>query len=122
MRGVRENGYLAVSDLFCKKVLPPKDVKDVFFEEEEGGPLTLNDMRRWYMDRGTEVLREVECSRRAWLEYYDLTRSMLLALSKKYVSDTERQAEIEEALREDSLVREYGEEYLGYMTFMMQKT
>ncbi len=122
MRGVQKNGYIAVSDLFCKKSPPPKDVKDVFFEEEEGGPLTLEDTRRWYMDRGMEIHREVECSRRAWLEYYDLTRSMLLALGKKYAADTERQAEIKEALKEDSLVRQHGEEYLGYMTFIMRKT
>lgn len=61
------------------------------------------------------------CSRESWLEYYDLTRERLLALAEKYRSDKERQAEIEEGLREDELVRRYGEEYIGYMTFVMQK-
>ncbi len=78
-------------------------------------------MRRWYTDRGLKILCEEECSRRAWLNYYDLTKVMFQELSNKYASDTERQVEINEALREDRLVREFGEEYLGYMTFIMQR-
>ncbi len=50
-----------------------------------------------------------------------MTRERLLALAEKYRSDKERQAEIEEGLREDELVRRHGEEYIGYVTFVMQK-
>ncbi len=121
VRGVRPSGHVAVSDLFCKKIPPPDDVKEAFFEEDEGGMFTLEDARRWYTGRGMEILREAECSRRAWLEYYDLTRGMLTALARKYGSDAERQAEIKEALWEDELVRKHGEEYLGYMTFIMRR-
>ena len=122
MSGVKRHGYVAVSDMFCKKIPPPKELMEVFFEEEEGGPATLEDARRWYTDRGMEILRELECSQKAWLNYYDLTRLMLQTLARKHVSDSERRAEIEEALREDLLFRKHGEEYVGYMTFIMRKT
>ena len=119
---VKPEGYIAVSDMLCKKTPPPRELVDVFFEEEEGpGPIELEDVRSWYADRGFRILLEKECSCRAWLEYYDLTREMLDILSKKYQGDGEREAEIKEALREDKLVRRYREEYLGYMTFIMRK-
>jgi len=51
-----------VSDLYCKRVPAPKEVMDIFFEEEDQ-PLTLEDVRHWYTSRGVEVLREEECSR-----------------------------------------------------------
>ncbi len=120
MTGVKKDGYVAVSDLFCKKDPPPKELMEVFFEEE-GEPHTLEDIRRWYIDRGMRIVREIECSRGAWLNYYDLTRMMLQLLAKKYKSDSEKQAEIQEAMIEDDLFRKYGEEYIGYMTFIMQK-
>jgi len=41
---------------------------------------------------------------------------MLLHLVKKHASDDAKEAEIEEALREDRLVSDLGEEYLGYRT------
>lgn len=44
-----------------------------------------------------------------------------MVLARKYKDDKDRQVEIEEALREDEAVRLFGEEYLGYMTFIMQK-
>lgn len=121
MRAVKPEGNLVISDMFCRKLPPPKEVRDIFFEEEEGGPTTLDEARKWYTDKGLAILREEECSRKAWLEYYDLTRKMLSVLAGKYKDDKERQAEIEEVLREDEAVRRYGKEYLGYMTFIMQK-
>ncbi len=120
VNGVKPGGFLVVSDLHCKKVPAPKEVMEVFFEEEDQ-PLTLEDARHLYTSRGVKILREEECSRKVWLDYYDLTRKMLLHLAKKYSSDDAKQAEIEEALREDRLVRDIGEEYLGYRTFVMQK-
>jgi len=120
-RAVKPQGNLAVSDMYCKKLPPPKEVRDIFFEEEEGGVLTLDETRKWYTDKGLEVIGEEECSRKAWLEYYDLTRKMLSVLARKYKDDKDRKAEIEEALKEDEAVRRYGEEYLGYMTFIMKK-
>ncbi len=119
-RGVKPKGYLAVSDIICKKVPAPKEVMDIFFEEPDQ-PLTLEDARRWYTGHGVKILREIECSRKAWLDYYDHTREMLQSIAKKYPSDIARQAEIEEGLGEDRLVREYGDEYLSYMTFIMQR-
>ncbi len=121
-KGVKNGGFLAVSDLFCKKVPPPKEVVETFFEEDEGGVVTLEDVRRWYANRGLKIVREAECSREAWLEYYDLTKAMLHALERKYKDDVERQAEIDAAFAEDRLVRKYVDEYLGYMTFIMKKT
>lgn len=121
MRGVKPGGSVAVSDLICKKVPAPKEVMDVFFEEP-GQPLTLEDARRWYSNRGVKIMGEVECSRRAWLDYYDLTKEMILEVSKKHPSNKELQAEVEEGLREDALVRKYGEQYLGYVTFILRKS
>jgi len=121
MRVIKPKGNLVVSDMYCKKLPPPRQVRDLFFEEEEGGPGTLEEARRWYTDKGLKVLREEECSRKAWLEYYDLTRTMLSVLARKYRDDRDKQAEIEEAFLEDKTVRQYGEEYIGYMTFIMQK-
>jgi len=46
---------------------------------------------------------------------------MLSVLARKYRDDRDKQAEIEEAFLEDKTVRQYGEEYIGYMTFIMQK-
>ena len=120
MKGVKPEGFLVVSDLYCKSVPAAKEIIDVFFEEE-GQPLTLEDARHWYSTRDVKILREEECSRKAWLEYYDLTKKMLVHLAKKFKTDKERQSEIEEGLREDRLVRERGEEYLGYTTFIMRK-
>lgn len=40
MGGVKPGGYLAISDLFCKKVPPPRGLREVFFEEE-GNPSLL---------------------------------------------------------------------------------
>jgi len=120
MSGVKPGAYLAVSDLYCKRVPAPSEVKDVFFEEEDQ-PLTLEDARHWYTTRGVKILREEECSRKAWLDYYDLTKKMLLQLAEKYQSDEAIQVEIKEGLREDRLVREFGEEYFGYRTFILRK-
>lgn len=117
---VKTQGYLAISDIFCKKVPAPKAVMDVFFEEE-GDPLTLHDLRRWYIERGFMISREEECSRKAWLEYYDLTRETWQALAKEYESNDAAQREIAEATQEDRLVRRYGEEFVGYMTFIMKR-
>ena len=119
-KSVKRGGYLAISDLFCKNTPPPKALMDVFFEDE-GGALTLDEARARYVDRGLQIVREEECSRAAWLSYYNLTRKTLQALSEKNPNDREIQREFAEAMREDNLVREYGEEYLGYMTFIMQK-
>ncbi len=119
-KGVKPGGYLAISDLFCKKVPAPKVLMEVFFEEE-GETLTLDDARARYVDQGLRIVREEECSRAAWLSYYDLTKERFRVLSEKSQDDKEKLGEIAEAMREDRLVREYGEEYLGYMTFMLQK-
>ncbi len=120
INGVKPGGFLVVSDLYCKRVPAPKEIMEVFFEEEDQ-PLTLEDARHWYTSRGVKILREEECSRKAWLEYYDLSKKMLLQLGEKYKLDKARRAEIEEGLKEDSLVREFGEKYFGYMTFIAQK-
>ena len=118
--GVKGGGYLAISDLFCKRAEPPRGLMEVFFEEE-GGALTLDDVRARYASKGLRIIREEECSRAAWLNYYDLTKRMFQALSEKSPGDKEKLGEIAEAMREDELVRERGEEYLGYVTFIMQK-
>ncbi len=118
--GVKGGGYLAISDLFCKRAAPPRGLMEVFFEDE-GGALTLDEVRARYVERGLRIVREEECSWRAWLSYYDLTKKMFQTLSEKNPDDKEKQREISEAMREDRLVREYGKEYLGYMTFIMQK-
>lgn len=122
MNGVKPGGHIAVSDLYCKKFPPPKELADIFFEEEEGGPISLDRTRRWYTDKGLKILREEECSRKAWLEYYDSARQMLSVLARKYSEDRDRQGEIEEALKEDEAARRYGEEYVGYVTFIMQRS
>ena len=120
MQSVRSGGCFAISDMFCKKVSAPKEIMDVFFEEG-GQPFTREDARQWYTSKGAEILREEECSRKAWLEYYDSTRKNILQLAERYRSDRGKMLEIEDALREDALVRELGEEYLGYVTFIMRK-
>ena len=66
-RSVNSQGYLAISDLVCKKVPPPKEVKDVFFEEP-GEPLTIDAAREWYYSRGARIIQEIECSQKAWLD------------------------------------------------------
>jgi cyclopropane fatty-acyl-phospholipid synthase-like methyltransferase len=118
--GVKPQGFLAISDIFCKKVPAPKAVMDVFFEEE-GEPRALHDLRRFYTQRGFRIVREEECSRKAWLEYYDLTRQTLHALAKENFSNDAVQAEIAKAIEEDGLISEYGEEFVGYMTFIMTR-
>ncbi len=118
---VKPQGYLAISDMFCKKTPAPKAVMDVFFEEEEQ-PHTLQDIRRWYTQRGFNILREEECSRKAWLEYYDLTRSAFQALAKEHASNMIAQREVAEAAEEDRLFRKYGGDFVGYMTFMMKRS
>jgi cyclopropane fatty-acyl-phospholipid synthase-like methyltransferase len=118
--GVKAQGCLAISDIFCKKVPAPKAVTDVFFEEK-GEPLTLEDLRRVYAQRGFHILREVECSRKAWLEYYNLTREMLDALAIENSSNDAMQAEIAKEIEEDNLIRQYGDEFVGYMTFIMKR-
>lgn len=121
MTGVKPRGYLAISDLYCKKFPVPRELMDIFFEEE-GEALRLEEARERYVDGGLKILREEECSRKAWLNYYDLIREMLHVLSKKYAGDAGMREEIRKELREDELVRELGDEYLGYLTFIMQKT
>jgi cyclopropane fatty-acyl-phospholipid synthase-like methyltransferase len=117
---VKPEGYLAISDIYCKKVPAPGDVMDVFFEEE-GQPLILQDLRRWYTERGFQILREEECSRRAWLEYYDLTRETLRNLAREHASDEAVQREITDAFKEDELIRRFGEVFVGYVTIIMKK-
>jgi cyclopropane fatty-acyl-phospholipid synthase-like methyltransferase len=117
---VKPDGYLVISDIFCKKPPAPKAVMGLFFEEE-GQPFTLQDLRRWYAERGFSILREEQCSRQAWLEYYDLTRETLQALARQHASDDIVQREIAEANEEDRLVRRYGEKFIGYMTFIMKR-
>jgi ubiquinone/menaquinone biosynthesis C-methylase UbiE len=120
MRAVRPRGYIAVSDLICKKFPAPKEIMEAFFEEPDQ-PFTLDETRKWYASRGVEILREVVCSQGAWLDYYDLTKEMLLEVSRRQGQSSELQAEVEEGLREDRLIRKYGKTYLDYVTFIMQK-
>lgn len=118
IEGVRPEGFLAISNIFCKKVPAPQALMDVFFEEE-GAPLTLQELRQFYAQRGFSIFREVECSRKAWLEYYDLIREVLRSLAKANASNDVIHREIAKEMEEDRLIREYGEEFVGYMTFLM---
>ncbi len=118
IQGVKPGGFLAVSDLVCTNVPAPKEIMDVFFEEP-GQPLTQADSRQWYTSRGVRIIEEVACSQEAWVRYYDLTKQALDQVSKR--GGKELFAEIEEALREDRLVRQYRESFLDYITFIMQK-
>ena len=118
--GVKPSGCLAVSDIFCKKSPTPKEIVDVFFEEEDG-PLTINDLRRWYGERGFRIVSEVECSRKAWLEYYDLKAQALHDVAREHPSDEEILNEVAKAELEDQLIRRYGEEFVGYMTFIVRQ-
>jgi len=120
-KAVKPEGYLAISDIYCKKTPAPEALMAVFFEEEDQS-LTLKDLRRWYTERGFKILREEECSRKAWIEYYDVTRETFQTLAKEYASDEAVQKEIAEAAKEDKLVRGFGEEFVGYMTFMMKRS
>jgi cyclopropane fatty-acyl-phospholipid synthase-like methyltransferase len=117
---VKSQGYLAVSDIFCRRTPAPEAVTNIFFEEE-GQPFTLQDLRRWYAERGFNILREHECSRKAWLEYYDLIRETLQALARQQASDDVLRKEIAQASEEDRLIRKYGEKFIGYMTFIMKR-
>lgn len=118
--GVKPSGCLAVSDIFCKKSLSPEEIMDVFFEEKNG-LLTIDDLRRWYGERGFRIIRELECSRKAWLDYYDLKAQALDDFARKHPSDEEILSEVAKAAQEDQLIRRYGEEFVGYMTFIMRK-
>ncbi len=120
-RAVKPRGYLAVSDLVCKKVPAPKEIMKVFFEEPDQ-PLTLDETRRWYISRDIKILQELVCSQKAWIDYYDLQKEMLLEISKRQDQSNEFHSEIEEELRQDRLVREYRESYMDYVTFIMQKS
>lgn len=120
-RTVKPGGYLAISDLVCKHVPPPKEVEDIFFEEK-GEPLTLDDARQWYVKRGARILQEIECSQKAWLEYCDLQKDMLMQISKRRDASRELLDEVEEELRQDRLVRKYREEFMSYITFIMKRS
>ena len=120
LRATKPRGYLAVSETVCKKVPPPKELAEFFFEGT-GTFLTLEDARKWYETREVEILRLETCSTEAWLKFYDLTRENLSKLSTSQPSNTQLQSEIGEFLREDRLFRKYGLEYVEYLTFIMQK-
>ncbi len=120
MRAVKPDGYVVVSDLVCKKTPAPKEVMGVFFEEP-GLLSTVQEARRWYTSRGATIVREELCSERAWLDYYDLTKKMLLKIAKSHPATDPVQREVEEGLREDTLLRRYLAEYLDYVTFIMKK-
>ena len=120
VRATKPRGFLAVSEMVCKRIPPPKELAEVFFEEN--GPIsTLKDARRWFTARGAKILREETCSPTAWLNYYDLTRAALSKLSQINPSNMQLQAEVGEALKEDRLFRQYGADYVDYVTFIMQK-
>jgi len=119
-RAVKSGGHLAISDMLHRKAPAPKAVMDVFFEDQDQ-PLTLEDARHWYTDRGVRILQEEVCSQMAWLDYYDLTKKMLLQISKNHFANKDLQAEVEEGLREDRLVRKYRQQYIDYVTFIMRK-
>ncbi len=118
-KAVKPEGFMAISDMVCKKASPPKELVDVFFEETDQ-PLTLDDARLWYVSRGAKILREETCSLGAWFEYYDLTKNTLLQISRTRSSDREVQREVEEGLREERLFRKHGEEYIDYVTFIIE--
>jgi sarcosine/dimethylglycine N-methyltransferase len=118
-QSVKAGGCIAVSDLICKKLPPPKGI-GVFFEEP-GEPLTLKTARDWYGTRGMRIVREVECSQQAWMEYYDLQGEMLTRISKRPDASRELLDEVEKERVEEGLVRKYREEYMSYVTFIMRK-
>lgn len=120
MKSVKPGGWFAISEMFCKNASAPREIMDVLFEESSQ-PFTREDARQWYTSKRAEILREEECSRKAWLEYYDSTKQNILQLAERHRSEKDKMLEIEDALREDSLVRELGEKYLGYVTFIMRK-
>ena len=120
-RAVKPGSFLAISDLLCKKADPPKNLVEVYFEEPNQ-PLTLNDAREWYSSRGAKIVREETCSLEAWREYYDRTRQMLAEIVKENPANTELQLEVEEGFKEDRLFRKYGEQFIDYTTFILQKS
>ena len=119
VRATKPGGFLAVSEMICKRIPPPRELAEVFFEESSP-ILTLEDARLWYKKRGAEILWEETCTPRAWLEYYDLTREAVSKLSKTQPSNIQLQAEVDEAFKEDRLFRRYGSDYIDYVTFIMR--
>jgi hypothetical protein len=119
--GVRPSGFLAVSDIFCKKSPAPKEVMDVFFEEEDD-PHTLDSLHQWYSERGMNIVHEEECSRKSWLEYYDLAAEMHDKIAEENASDDGILEEVAKERSEEQLIRKYGQEFVGYMTFIMRRS
>ena len=92
-QSVKVGGYVAVSDLVCKKLPLPKEL-GVFFEGP-GEPPTLEITRDWYSSRGMRIVREVECSQQAWMHYYDLQGDMLTQISRRPGASRELLDEVE---------------------------
>ncbi len=67
------------------------------------------------------IVREVECSQQAWMDYYDLQREMLTQISRRPEVSRELLDEVEREHVEERLVRKYREEYVNYVTFIMRK-
>ncbi len=118
-QSVKTGGYVAVSDLVCRKPPPPREI-GIFFEEP-GEPHTLETARVWYNSRGMKIVREIECSQQAWMEYYDLQGEMLTRISKRPDASRELLDEVEKERAEEGLVRKHREEYMNYVTFIMRK-
>ncbi len=118
-QSVRTGGSVAVSDMVCRKLPPPKEI-GIFFEEP-GEPPTLETARDWYKTRGMRIVREVECSQQAWMEYYDLQGEILMQISQRPDVNRELLNEVQRERTEEGLDRKYSEEYMNYVTFIMRK-
>jgi hypothetical protein len=118
-QSVKPGGYVAVSDLVCKKLPLPREI-GIFFEEPDEPP-TLESTRDWYKTRGMRIVREVECSQEAWMDYYDMQGEMLTQISRRPGASRELLDEVEKERVEEGLVRKHREEYMNYVTFVMRK-
>jgi SAM-dependent methyltransferase len=116
---LKAGGYLAVTELTWLKTDPPSEVRAFW----EGNYPSMQDVEcNLKMIRGTgcEIIDCFELPETAWWEeYYRPMEERLESLRRKYKSDDEALALIQERRREIDLYQQFSE-YYGYVFYISQ--
>ena len=116
---LKEQGYLAVTEISWICSNPPEELKQ-FWAEEYPQMQDIESNRLIIQQAGYQEVDYFVLPESAWWEdYYTPLEQKLITLSQKYKDDAEKLAVIEFNQREIDIYRQYSADY-GYVFYLMQ--
>ena len=119
-RFLKQDGYMAVTELSWFKDDPPQEVLE-FWETEYPEMKTIDENLKIINTCGYSRIAHFVLPGNAWWdEFYDPLEKRAQMLKKKYMGVTKKLDVVNETIKEIDLYRKYPEWY-GYVFYIMQK-